>query len=95
MKKRHIFKIILQFVFIIIFISCKNKNSEIITVENADKVNNDLSAKIEKTPPDIEYNYFYDIIQQQQKELEDYLLNHNDIINFDKIMSKKQEKKKG
>jgi hypothetical protein len=80
MKKRHIIKIILRFVFIIIFISCKNKNNEIITIENTDKVNNDLSAKIEKTSPEIE---LYD--ETQQKEIEDYLLGNNDIINFDSI----------
>jgi len=34
MRKGHIFITILQFVFIILFISCKNKNDEVITVEN-------------------------------------------------------------
>jgi len=72
MKKGYVFKIILQFVFIIIFISCKNKNSEIIPIENADK-----------TLSDIEYNELYD--KMQQKEFEDYLLSNNDIVNFDNI----------
>ena len=83
MKKGHIFIIILQFVFVIIFIFCKNKNNEIITVEN--EVNNDLSAKIEEISSDIQYNKFYDQVQQQQKELEDYLLNNKDVIKFDNI----------
>ena len=46
MKKGHIFRVILQFAFIILVISCKNKNNEIITVENVDNVNNNLSTEI-------------------------------------------------
>jgi len=38
------------------------------------------SKIIEKTLSDIEYNELYDKIQQ--KELEDYLLNNNDVTNF-------------
>ena len=42
MKKGHISRVILQFVFILLFISCKNKNNDIIIVKNVDKVNNEI-----------------------------------------------------
>jgi len=53
MRKGHVFITILQFVFIILFISCKDKNNEVITVENINNINNDLSGEI---GDDVEFN---------------------------------------